>query len=196
MVHAVLSLRERLRGLAPEVGQKLANNFGVKRRAAAALQFADRRAADSSPPAEVLLGQALAPSEEPKTASEGCFFFQDGTTQITASTFSCPSGFTAIAAVGRTMGCLQNAEEGTANWATAMDDCFDTYGGRLPATVEQCIAFSNYSFTDETDDEEWIGEGGSGGEATFQPSDSPIVACRPSTSTRLDSKAYRCWIGK
>jgi len=41
---------------------------------AAALQLADGGAADSGAPGEVVLGQALALSKEPKTASDGGFF--------------------------------------------------------------------------------------------------------------------------
>ena len=73
MVHTVFPIRKRLRGLPAEVGQKLAHDLGVDRRASA-LQFADGGAADPGALREVLDGQPLALSKEPKTASKGGVF--------------------------------------------------------------------------------------------------------------------------
>jgi hypothetical protein len=68
-------------------------------------------------------------------------------------------GFTAI---GR-LGCMQDDEEGSGTWVVATDDCFDTYGGRLPFGNEWYIAMANYDLNDEVDDWEYnadmVGEG-------------------------------------
>ena len=72
-VHGVLAFREGLRGIAAKISQELAHDLGVDRRASA-LQFADGGAADPGALREVLDGQPLALSKEPKTASKGGVF--------------------------------------------------------------------------------------------------------------------------
>ena len=75
---------------------------------------------------------------------------------------ACPSGFTNIkagtTAVGQ-LGCMQTAEEGSGvSFFVASDDCFATYGGRLPTSQEWYIAMSNFALTNETDDWEWVSD--------------------------------------
>lgn len=67
-----------------------------------------------------------------------------------ASVFSCPAGFTLIQNAGQTLGCMQTDEEGSGDWPTAVDACFDNYGGRLPTTTEWYVAMANYTLTNET----------------------------------------------
>lgn len=68
--------------------------------------------------------------------------------------FTCPAGFTKITSQGKTLGCMQTAEEGSALPYAANNNCFSSYGGRLPLFAEIKIAFDNYTLTAETDDRE------------------------------------------
>ena len=70
----------------------------------------------------------------------------------------CPAGFTQIAAQGRSLGCMQTAEEAStvASWNVAADTCFTKYGGRLPRSQEWYIAMNNYALTGETGNWEWL----------------------------------------
>jgi hypothetical protein len=70
----------------------------------------------------------------------------------------CPMGFTQIAAQGRSLGCMQTAEEAStvASWNVAADTCFTKYGGRLPRSQEWYIAMNNYALTGETGNWEWL----------------------------------------
>lgn len=70
----------------------------------------------------------------------------------------CPTGFTQIAAQGRSLGCMQTAEEAStvASWNVAADTCFTKYGGRLPRSQEWYIAMNNYALTAETGNWEWL----------------------------------------
>lgn len=106
----------------------------------------------------------------------------------------CPSGFTYMK-----LGCMQTAEEGSDTLEAAVDDCIDTYGGRLPTMGEIYAGFSNYTFTDETDDEEWI-----------QPDNTAVVVGTALYATAAfngglslnstnetaynQSRAYRCFV--
>ena len=106
---------------------------------------------------------------------------------------ACPAGFTSIKAGSNQLGCMQTAEEGSATWQVANDDCFDTYGGRLPLATESFIAFENYAFTDEGDDWEWMSD------IDSVASNTAIVhgnyaAGTFDTVARTLSRAYRCWI--
>lgn len=70
----------------------------------------------------------------------------------------CPTGFTQIAAQGRSLGCMQTAEEAStvASWNVAADTCFTKYGGRLPRSQEWYIAMNNFALTAETGNWEWL----------------------------------------
>ncbi len=71
----------------------------------------------------------------------------------------CPSGFTNVKASNNQLGCMQTAEEGSiTSWWDANNDCFTTYGGRLPKSDEWFIAMNNFALTDETDDFEWTSD--------------------------------------
>lgn len=63
---------------------------------------------------------------------------------------ACRSGFTRMG-----LGCIQTDEEGSGTWDAAREDCYDTYGGRLPTPFELQAAANNIALTNETDDEEW-----------------------------------------
>ncbi len=70
----------------------------------------------------------------------------------------CPVNFTSIEAAGRQLGCMQTVEEGNANWDTAVDDCFDTYGARLPFASEWSISMNNFALQNETSGLEWMSD--------------------------------------
>ena len=69
---------------------------------------------------------------------------------------TCPDNFTSIESQGRQLGCMQDDEQGTTNWAGSTLDCFSTYGGRLPGNSELFLAFNNYELLNESDDSEWV----------------------------------------
>jgi hypothetical protein len=108
---------------------------------------------------------------------------------------ACPGGFTEVIAATRRLGCIQTAEEGSDNWRNANEDCFDTYGGRLPTVLEAYTGMNNYVLTDETDDNEWAFEGG-GADAEAMYHDADDSLGRPSHQPINNSVAYRCWIPK
>ena len=103
----------------------------------------------------------------------------------------CPTGFTRTG-----LGCIQTAEEGSDTIVNAIEDCYDTYGGRLPTSQELTTAINNLALTDETDDSEWVDE----------LTTSPSVVCSilvAGTGTDYDdlsavacsgSYAYRCFV--
>ena len=103
----------------------------------------------------------------------------------------CPSGFTSVEAQNRQLGCIQNTEEGSGNYDTAVNDCFTTYGGRLPSYAEINIAFNNYALSYETDDREWVDAAYGGGAATVIREDG-----RSGGTAETSSEAYRCWLPK
>jgi len=110
----------------------------------------------------------------------------------------CISGFTDMR-----IGCIQTAEEGSGTPNAASDDCYDTYGGRLPTGEELFLGAKNNALTSETDDKEltgdqWEDEGETG---------SSVVACGKTDSTNIaasrgvenqvcttGSIAYRCFM--
>jgi hypothetical protein len=71
----------------------------------------------------------------------------------------CPVGFTNVTAAGRTLGCMQDGEEGAGSFYTAVDDCFQTYGARLPIYAEWYATMNNFALTAETGNWEWLGSG-------------------------------------
>lgn len=109
----------------------------------------------------------------------------------TAAKFAniCPSGFTAILG-----GCIQNAEQGSAIWETAHDDCFDTYGGKLPSSNELSLAFNKLSLTDEDDDFEMTDDLGESDVAILI-----VIGIKgdadPAVTGGIGApRPYRCWI--
>lgn len=108
---------------------------------------------------------------------------------------SCPSGFTLVENAGRPLGCIQNTENGTATWHTAVNTCFNSYGGRLPTSAERYIAVNNYSLTAETDDYEWLDDLESASSGT-----PAHMSAGAGGNTKYDgvesstSQAYRCFI--
>jgi len=71
----------------------------------------------------------------------------------------CPSGFTKISSNGYELGCMQGEAEGLDDCRAAITDCFNSYGGRLPAYNELYIAFTNYVLANETGTDEWTDTG-------------------------------------
>jgi len=125
------------------------------------------------------------------------------TGDMTANTthIICPSGFTSVEKRGRQLGCIQNDEQGSKRWENAADDCFDTFGGRLPTNIEWFIAMKNNNLgDDETDDWEWAADHHSdeyhvivGGRAGTGAKDG-INSNDHSEDTT--ARAYRCWIDR
>lgn len=111
------------------------------------------------------------------------------------SAFTCPSGFTLIENAGQTMGCMQTDDSGTnVSWDTAVDACFDNYGGRLPNNSEWTIATANYTLTNETGNWEWLSDstGESGGyNAHTQIGNSSLTSYNWAINS---SGYYRCFI--
>ncbi|MFC1801188.1 hypothetical protein ACFLZB_01900 [Nanoarchaeota archaeon] len=70
---------------------------------------------------------------------------------------SCPSGFQSIESGRRQLGCMQTNEEGTGvDWWAANNDCFITYGGKLPSSSEWYLAANHFILNNESDDDEWV----------------------------------------
>lgn len=120
------------------------------------------------------------------------------TSTITAANFavSCPAAFTAISAKGQQLGCMQTAEEGSitnGNVYIALQDCWDTYGARLPTPMEWYLAMNNYALTDETDDPEITDDMNS---STFQYACMGNGGLTDHASCAFDNctAAYRCFI--
>ncbi|MFC1685906.1 hypothetical protein ACFLZZ_02680 [Nanoarchaeota archaeon] len=115
-----------------------------------------------------------------------------GTFFASKKRINCPAGFTEVHAQGRALGCMQTAEEGSAAWLAASDNCFDTYGGELPGWDVMYTAVQNYnaSLTDESNDDEWTSDRVALG----------IVYYDGVAPTTMDyfgiatSHVYRCWI--
>ncbi|MCI5056843.1 MAG: hypothetical protein MRY83_12085, partial [Flavobacteriales bacterium] len=129
----------------------------------------------------------------------------DGLTEWTAIDgllLECPTGFTAVTASGRILGCIETDEsdydgDGIRNEVddetstrNAMNYCFTTFGGRLPSAQEMIIAKDNLALTNESDDSEPTGD--------FVSSSQVIVVnTNPATSVNWSSaRAFRCWIEK
>ena len=109
----------------------------------------------------------------------------------------CPSGFTSImpsAAVNnaRQLGCMQNVEQGTGNWFTAIQSCYTNHGGRLPTASEWYVAMNNFGLSSETDDWEWT--------SSHYGEYLPILVGNGAITARTwqdwaqSWPAYRCWI--
>jgi hypothetical protein len=111
---------------------------------------------------------------------------------ITANSIKivCPSGFTSIESQGRQLGCMQNAHQGNAIWDTANNDCFTTYGGRLPFAAEWYVAMANYNLQGETDGWEWVAEQHDGYHNLIGNANLGDNSYGGDTSLY----AYRCWI--
>lgn len=119
-----------------------------------------------------------------------------GTNTFDKTRVTCPSGFFEVHSQGRALGCMQTSEEGSDTFANANEDCFDTYGGKLPSPAEWGAACSNFAATmvDEGDDNEWLDsvDGGQFGSIV-----QGATSCYASgTSSQGNSVAYRCWIPK
>jgi len=110
----------------------------------------------------------------------------------------CPAGFTWVGSNSRFIACVQTAEEGSANWPTAMDDCFDTYGGTLVTAEVGFIARQNFAayFTDLTDDDEWYANAdasaASNNYTAWDQSDGNAYSIK--TENYSNSNAYRCMV--
>ena len=139
---------------------------------------------------------------EPGTFSGGDYAFPDNlgiggnldvSGTITGSLImQCPTGFTSIESAGRQLGCMQEYEQGSGNWDEAQDDCFDTYGGKLPSTGEWYLSMLNYDLNDETVNWEWNDESYANYHVT---SGNPNIESRQSPwSYPTTIYAYRCWI--
>ncbi|WP_223479046.1 hypothetical protein [Oricola indica] len=70
----------------------------------------------------------------------------------------CPAGFTEMT----NLGCMQNANEGNGTYATAVTDCYDTYGARLPLLGDRHLAAVHAGFNFTLADNEWVQGGGAG----------------------------------
>ena len=97
------------------------------------------------------------------------------------------------------LGCIQTAEEGSGTIDVASEDCYDTYGGRLPSLHELSIAFNNLALTDETDDDEWVSAGVDWDdvndyEHTFLNANVGTDISDGDVTTAVTSKAYRCFV--
>lgn len=120
--------------------------------------------------------------------------FVDGTKSMTVDADKvkqnvCPSGFTRFG-----LGCIQTAEEGSAAWDTASEDCFDTYGGRLPTPDELMLAVNNLTLTNETDDTEWTNLPFTVGQCAIQELATGATADEFNFQACSTSTAYRCFI--
>jgi hypothetical protein len=74
----------------------------------------------------------------------------------TSSSFSCPdSSWTMIESNGNQLGCMQNDEEGSADWKTALQSCWENQSARLPTFNELYVAFNNFNLTNDEDNNEW-----------------------------------------
>ena len=108
---------------------------------------------------------------------------------------TCPDNFTSVESNGRQLGCIQNDEQGTTNWAGSTLDCFSTYGGRLPGNSELFIAFNNYVLLNETDDSEWV-------DVSFQDNTGATVSAYWDGPNNYfwgilwttNTISYRCWV--
>lgn len=114
---------------------------------------------------------------------------------------SCPGGFTAVEKHGNTLGCIQNNEQGTNDCFDAIEDCWNTYGGRLPSFNELYIAQYEYALGGEGDGEEWV-DGGSwhyhnDAALNFENNNCHIwddSEIKAESGKQTDNADYRCWI--
>lgn len=109
---------------------------------------------------------------------------------VVGGSVTTPAGFTKIVSQSRVSGFITTAEQGSDSHGNANNDCFTTYGGRLPMYEEQRSAIVNFVLDDETDNSEWVaGRDGGNAQACFTGTDSTCT-----TTARGTSRAYRCWI--
>jgi len=128
------------------------------------------------------------------TASPGAKLEVKGGLKVT-----CAAGFTSVETTlgGGLMqlGCIQNTEQGSATCQSAILDCFDTYGGKLPSYAQIYIAFQRFNLTDESDDPEWVD---SAFTAPTYFNGCGLIDTAGGTFGQPDSSlnTYRCWIPK
>ena len=107
---------------------------------------------------------------------------------------ACPSGFVNLKSGNNQIGCLQADERGSNVYETAVNDCYTTYGGRLPSGQEFTIACLNTTgFSNLTDDLETVGD------MWYHTNwESLVIDCdlAPKYSSRAYSASgpYRCFI--
>ena len=102
--------------------------------------------------------------------------------------FSCPSGFTLLTKVGQSLGCIQNTANAATTCTAAIQNCWSTYGGRLPSYSESFIGraegftYASRSWTDTAGNGNTCG----GMETTGVPEDSAYNT----------NQVYRCFIAQ
>lgn len=102
---------------------------------------------------------------------------------------ACPAGFAAMQSAGRVLGCMQSAIEGSDDHVSASQNCFLTYGGRLPTLTERYIS-KHPSIGIALPAQEWLGAAvGAEGECPrLDPND------EANSSDCDDAMNYRCFI--
>ncbi|QDK37059.1 hypothetical protein [Bdellovibrio sp. NC01] len=121
--------------------------------------------------------------------------FPDGTkmTTATASGVACPSGFTALASNGNTMGCIQNTTNAAAAHLAANQNCFANYGGRLPQLSELKLSLDNLSISNKYATTEWTASSDWWGSSS--PGASTLTTSGAADSSNPSASiAYRCFI--
>ena len=107
-----------------------------------------------------------------------------------ASTFSCPSGFTLIQNQGQTLGCIQSNHNSSATCNDAISACWSNYGARLPLYTEVYIAHAESIVP--TGATLWTGS------AQYSHSDRRCGSFRstaePTSGIHTTSAHYRCFI--
>lgn len=106
---------------------------------------------------------------------------------------TCPAGFTNIKAGNNQLGCMQTTEEGTGSWTAGSQDCFTTYGGRIPTVEEWVLSMGNYALTNEIDGYEWTSNIGAVADNDQVIVGNGAITSR-SSATYSNSYDYRCFI--
>ncbi|MGE4234617.1 MAG: hypothetical protein AB7F43_14960, partial [Bacteriovoracia bacterium] len=91
---------------------------------------------------------------------------------------------------GKVLGCIQQNEEGSATYWSALQTCFTSYGGTLPSPDEWYIAANNLTLINEVDNAEMTS--GLNGSQTITIGNGSISST--STGSLFSSFAYRCWL--
>lgn len=106
--------------------------------------------------------------------------------------FTCPTGFTKIEGQGQVLGCLQSASSASANYATALNNCFNTHGAQLPTFGLRRLGAAQFSLAVAS--EEWLeAAGGSyNGGGSYCPKINSTLNGLGDTCT--GSNPYRCFI--
>jgi len=121
------------------------------------------------------------------------------------SDLDCPEGFTKLEKNERVLGCIQNNQEGTGPCQTAILDCWNTYGARLPSYSEAYIGFMNYGISEPsyyyewTDSASYMYESPSGSYymCGIIYSDYSNYNRKPGSTTYTQTRtSYRCFIEK